>query len=172
MATTAPEPLTGGILIPREQQDVHFHLTNLRLLAKVLDSAVAIPGTKFRVGLDPIIGLIPWVGDAVGAVIGTYILVTAAKLGVPKTVLMRMLLNIGADAAVGAVPFAGDVLDAAWRANSKNIALLERAVAEPKATRRASTLTLIGLGVVVVAMVGGGIALSVWLVRLIWLQFA
>src|SRR5262249_38815693 len=83
----------------------------------VLDSSFEIPGTKFRVGLDPIVGLIPVVGDLIGMLISGYIIMLAARLGVPRAVLGRMLINVAADTVLGAVPVAGDVLDAAWRAN-------------------------------------------------------
>jgi hypothetical protein len=169
MTQTEPLPLTGGILIPKDQPpDARFHLNNLRLLARLLDSAIAVPGTRFRIGLDPILDIIPGIGDAAGAVIGSYILISAARLGIPRSVLARMLLNIGIDAAVGAAPFVGPFLDAAYRSNTRNIALLERAMAEPRATRRASRWTLIGLAAGVVAIIGAGLVLSLWVVKLIW----
>jgi hypothetical protein len=137
-----------------------------------MDNAVEIPGTKFRVGLDALIGLIPVVGDAVAFVIGSYILLTAAKLGVPRVVLARMLANVGIDAALGAVPLVGDVFDAAWRANAKNAVLLEAALAEPARTTRSSTWMLVGLVLAVFLLVFGGLALAIGLGILISRQFA
>ena len=145
------------------------HLAVVRLIAKVMDTAFVVPGTKFRIGLDAVIGLFPVVGDAVGAILGSYILVTAARLGVPKTVLMRMLANIGTDAVVGSVPMVGDVLDAAWRANAKNAALLEQALKNPLETKRRSRWMLAGLVAAVVGMVAAGVTLTVLLVRWLWL---
>lgn len=153
-----PQLITDGI----------DHRANVRFVAKTMDTAFTIPGTNFRFGLDAIIGLVPGLGDAIGAVIGTYILYTAAKLGVPKVVLARMLLNIGTDAVVGAVPVAGDVLDAAWRANAKNAALLERAMQEPRTARRSSTALLIGITLAVFALVAGGLILTIYLASLLW----
>ena len=107
-------------------------------------------------------------GDAVSATIGGFIILMAAHLGVPRVVLARMLVNLGADALTGAVPVVGDVVDAAWRANARNVALMEAALLEPQATRRRSFWTLAGLAVVVFALAVGGIALTFFVARAIW----
>ncbi|MFO0851181.1 MAG: DUF4112 domain-containing protein [Gemmataceae bacterium] len=156
---TDTDPPPKGEFVPRE-------LAQIRALAKLLDSLYTVPGTNFKIGLDAAIGLVPVVGDLVGAVIGSYILTTAAQAGVPKPVLARMLLNIGTDAVAGAVPLAGDVLDAAWRANLKNARLLEQALAEPERTRRSSWWVIAGLVLLIVLIVGAGIALTAWLASL------
>ena len=137
----------------------------VRAIAKLFDNAIPIPGTKYRIGLDVLIGLIPGVGDAVSAAVSAYIMMVAAKLGVPKAVLLRMLMNVGTDAVVGAVPFVGDVFDAAWKANAKNAALLERALVEPAATRRSSTWLVVGMVAAVLGIAASGVALTVLLVR-------
>jgi hypothetical protein len=139
----------------------------IRQLAWILDSAFEIPGTKFRIGIDPILGLIPVIGDLIAMAIGGYIIMLAARLGVPRAVLVRMLVNVGTDAVVGAVPVAGDFLDAAWRANAKNARLLDKALENPKAAGRSSLWMLILVGVIVLAIGVGSIALTVWLIRLI-----
>lgn len=159
----ATEPVTGPpaappVLLTNEID----HRAAVRQLAKYLDNVFVIPGTNFRVGLDTVIGLIPGVGDLIGSVIGGYIILTATKLGVPKAVIGRMLLNQGIDAAVGIVPFAGDLLDAAWRSNAKNARLLEAALEDPARARRGSTWMLIGLGLVVF-LIGAAGAVGTWL---------
>jgi hypothetical protein len=141
--------------------------TTVRHLAWLLDSAFEIPGTKFRIGLDPLLGLIPVVGDLIGMLIGGYIIMLAARLGVPRAVLARMLMNVGTDAVLGVVPIAGDVLDAAWRANLKNARLLDQALADPKAAGRSSLWMLVLMGAAVLVIGVGGILLTVWLIR--WL---
>lgn len=148
---------------PAESAD----LVRLRTIARVLDNAVEIPGTKFRVGLDALLGLIPGIGDVVGFLVGTYVLTTAVRLGVPRAVIGRMLLNIGTDAAVGSVPLLGDVFDAAWKANAKNVALLEKAVTEPRATGRRSTRLLVAVGVAVFLITALGLALAITLAWLL-----
>lgn len=145
-----------GEFIPKE-------LAQVRALARLLDEAVTVPGTNFRVGLDAALGLIPVVGDVAGGLIGGYILLTAARLGVPRVVLARMLLNVATDSALGVVPLAGDVLDAAWRTNSKNARLLEAHLLDPRGTTRGSWLTVAGLAAVLFVLVAGTITVGVWL---------
>jgi len=98
----------------------------LRRWARLFDSAFQIPGTSFRFGLDPLIGLIPGIGDLASPVFALFIIWHAAKLRVPKVVLARMVINALVDAVVGAVPVIGDALDFGWKANEWNMALLER----------------------------------------------
>ena len=101
-------------------------LRRLERLARLLDSAFAIPGTRFRFGLDGVIGLAPGVGDAVGIALSSYIVMEAWRMGVPPQILMRMIANIVVDGAIGAVPIAGDLFDFVWKANRRNIDLLLR----------------------------------------------
>jgi hypothetical protein len=100
-------------------------LRQLRALATLLDEAVAIPGLNVKIGLDSLIGLFPVVGDTVTALMSAYIIVQASKLGVPKTTLARMVLNVSIDFVAGSIPVAGDVFDVLWKANRKNLDLLE-----------------------------------------------
>ena len=101
-------------------------LVALRKWAVLLDTAFQVPGTKFRFGLDPIIGLVPGAGDIVTAFFSTMILVHAVRLRVPKVVITRMALNAGLDMLAGAVPLLGDLFDAGYKANYRNLLLLER----------------------------------------------
>ena len=91
-----------------------------------MDSAYCVPGTAIRFGWDPIVGLIPGVGDAATASFAVAVLYHAYRLGVPRVVLARMMLNTLIDLAAGLVPFAGDIADIAWKSNALNLALLER----------------------------------------------
>lgn len=96
----------------------------VRLLSRLLDEQFRIPGTTYRVGLDGLLGLIPGVGDAAGALLSAYMLYEAMRLGAPSTLLLRMIANIGIDTVGGAIPVVGDIFDMAWKANKKNAALL------------------------------------------------
>ena len=98
----------------------------LRRVARFLDSAVIVPGTSYRIGLDPVLGLIPGLGDLISPLFGVGVLWQAYDLGVPKIVQVRMLFNVAIDAIVGAVPLFGDLFDFVWKANLRNLALLER----------------------------------------------
>lgn len=122
-------------------------LDRLRTVSRLLDSAIGIPGTRFRFGLDALIGLVPGIGDAAGAIFSSFIVLQAARLGVPKSTLARMLANIGLDAIVGQVPLLGDLFDFGWKANTKNLNLLEDHLQRPAAGRAASRRTLLLLGV-------------------------
>lgn len=98
----------------------------LRRIAQTLDSAMRVPGTSFRFGLDPILGLIPGVGDLVSPLFTLGILFQARDLGVPHVVQLRMIFNVAIDVLIGFVPLFGDLFDFAWKANNRNMALLER----------------------------------------------
>jgi hypothetical protein len=123
----------------------------LKQLAWLLDSSIPIPGTRFTVGLEALIGLFPFIGDLVGVALSSFILKEAARLGVPKSVLMRMTFNVAIEGIVGMVPLAGDVFDAAFKANQRNVRLLESWLDDPKRTVRSSRF-------VGAALVGGVIA--------------
>lgn len=131
-------------------------LEQLHGLARLLDSAFVLPGTRFRFGLDALIGLIPGVGDLVGAGLSGFILLQAARIGVPKSVLLRMGWNVAVETVVGAIPFAGDLFDAVYKANNRNIRLLDRYLAEPGGTHRSSrwllAAVLAGLVLLVLAV--------------------
>jgi hypothetical protein len=137
---------------------------SLRDLARVLDEAIRIPGTNIRIGLDAILGLIPGGGDVAGGLFSGIIMLQAARMGAPTAVLARMLGNVVVDTAIGSIPLIGDLFDFAWRANSKNVRLLESWRERPAGTRRASKLALVGflgaLVVLIVLAVWGAIALG------------
>ena len=109
----------------------------LRTLAWLMDNSIPLPG-GFRIGLDAIIGLVPGIGDAIGAVISAYIINEARGMGAPRSVLFRMMANVMTETIVGAIPFAGDVFDAAYKANMRNLALLARYQLDPVGSRRGS----------------------------------
>lgn len=96
-------------------------LRRMRAVAKLLDEAVTIPGTDFRVGLDPIVGAVPVVGDIASAGISLYIVAESARLGVSYTTLIKMLANVSIDAAGGSIPYVGVLFDAGWKSNSRNL---------------------------------------------------
>ena len=135
-------------------------LGRVRTLARVLDSAVGVPGTRMRVGLDPILGLIPGVGDFAGAALSSYIVLTGIQLGASRPVVIRMIANVTIDALVGAVPLLGDLFDAGWKSNGRNVALLERHLAIPDSTRTSSRGTLIVAALVLLLIIAGAAALT------------
>jgi Domain of unknown function (DUF4112) len=142
----------------------------LRKWAVLLDSAFQVPGTKMRFGLDPIVGLIPWAGDLVTGFFSVMIVVHAVRLRIPKIVIARMMLNTGLDLIVGAVPLLGDLFDAGFKANLRNLVLLERHANSAARPTRGDYLFVAGCVVVVMLLVTLPLILLWWLFRSIsWL---
>ena len=146
-------------------------LARLRRYADWLDSGIRIPVLGWRIGLESILGLVPGVGDATGAILGGWVVAEAVRGGARPATLVRMLINLALDAMVGAVPLVGDLFDFVWKANSRNIALLERhqhdAVKAGRADRGFVAVLVIVTAVVCVVPVIGGIYLAARL--LAWL---
>ncbi|NEO15192.1 MULTISPECIES: DUF4112 domain-containing protein [unclassified Moorena] len=147
-------------------------LRRVRRVSYLLDNAIPIPGTRYRIGLDPIIGLLPGGGDFVGTIISSYIVVEAARLGVSRSTLVEMVLNILLETVSGSIPVLGDLVDAAWKANVKNVELLEKELNVSSSTPQKSdwlflVLLLSGLAVVLVVAVGISLAIAAWVIRTI-----
>jgi hypothetical protein len=148
--------------------DVDFEsadpVARARTVAHFLDEAVRVPGTNYRIGLDPILGLLPVVGDAPAAAASAYVVATAAAVGVPRATLARMLLVVAVDAVVGSLPVVGDVFDAVFKANVRNVRLLEARVDRPEAAT-VDRRVLLAAGVAVCAvllLLGVAAAAVVW----------
>lgn len=137
--------------------------SRLRALAHLLDDSIRVPGTRMRFGVDALIGLIPGFGDAAGAAISAYLLLEAGRMGVPRPTLLRMAGNVALEAVVGTIPVLGDLFDAGWKANLRNLRLMEAHLADPRATERASRGWVGGLVVGVVLLLLGAMVLAGWL---------
>jgi len=109
-----------------EHAEIEAALRRIETVARLMDSLFAIPGTRIRLGFDAIIGLVPVVGDLLAQVVSTYLIWEAKQLGVSKLTLWRMFANTLIDTAVGSVPLVGDAFDVAFKANMKNLRLLQR----------------------------------------------
>lgn len=131
-----------------------------------MDSAYRVPGTQVRFGWDPIVGLVPGLGDLATSSFSALVLYRAFRLGVPRVVLIRMVLNILIDLVAGAVPFVGDLFDVAWQSNSRNFALLERhEQASVKPTSADWAIVLLAF-----VVVGGAVMLVV--LSVVWMAYA
>ncbi|WP_240518805.1 DUF4112 domain-containing protein [Leptolyngbya sp. BC1307] len=137
-------------------------LKRLRQISHLLDNAIAIPGSDFRIGLDPILGILPGGGDIVTGLMSVYIVFEAAKMGLPAATLGRMGFNILLDTLTGTIPIIGDFFDVTWKANSQNVALLEKHLADPTPSRAADRLFAIVIVVGLLALILGAATLSVW----------
>ncbi|MEG4281765.1 DUF4112 domain-containing protein [Microcoleus sp. A006_D1] len=136
-------------------------LRRLRRISHLLDNAIPIPGTRYRIGLDPILGLIPGGGDLVGSIFAGYVVFKSAQLGVPQETLIKMAANIVFDTVAGTVPVAGDLLDVTWKANVKNMELLDAHLGSPEPSKKADWLFVAALLLGLTLIVGGVIFLSV-----------
>jgi hypothetical protein len=132
-------------------------LDRLRNISWLFDELIRIPGTNLKVGLDALLGLLPGGGDLVGGAVSAYAIVIAQRLGAPPAVIGRMTMNILIDAVFGAVPLLGDLFDASWKANRRNLALLEEfAVAPAKAKRGSMTVVVVAIAVLFALLIGIG----------------
>ena len=150
-----PEILSGN----REAEE------KIEQIAWLMDRSIPIGG--MRVGLDPILGLIPGIGDALSALISSIIIVQAHRAGVPKATVLRMMANVGIDVAVGAIPIVGDLFDFAWKANTKNLDLFKASVRGRHRTSRDWSflaVVLAGLG----ALLAVPILLTAWVLQAIF----
>lgn len=146
--------------------DAAPRLVFARFLAELLDQRFTIPGTSIRIGLDPIIGLIPGIGDTLANLAGSAILLIGAQFHLPKIVLLRMALNVALNTLIGAIPVVGDLFSIWFRSNVRNAQLLER-----YATRQGQGVAT-GDWLFVIAVVAGLLLLLIgvlvglgWLIR-------
>ena len=143
----------------------------LRRFAWILDELIPIPGTQQRVGLDALIGLVPGVGDTIGALLSTYIILEAARRGASVWTVTRMLANVGVETVVGAVPFLGDLFDVVFKANRRNLALLgdtldrDAPPRDPTAVLRLASVLIV---VTVIAMLAATMAITVAIYRMLF----
>jgi hypothetical protein len=147
-------------------------LARARALTNLLDNAVRVPGTGFRVGLDPVLGLVPGLGDVAGAALSGYVVLLASRLGAPTTVIVRMLGNVVIDTVGGTFPVIGDLFDAGWKSNSRNLALLERHLGQPESTKRASRAVVWLTVAALLLLAIGSVFVAVLLVRALFQTFA
>ncbi len=149
-------------------------LSWLRWWADLLDSRFRIPGTQIRFGIDPILSLLPGIGELSTPMFTALVLTQAIRQRVPPVVIVRMILNALVDAAIGAVPLAGTVGDVFWRANKVNLALLERHIRPGRPPTKGDyvlfwiIVAVFGLIVGFIALVGFWLALQFWM----WLDAA
>ena len=146
-------------------------LERLRQISNLLDNAIAIPGTEYRVGLDPILGLLPGGGDTLTAFFSAYIVWEAAQMGLPRETLIRMVWNIVLDSLLGFIPVLGDIFDVAWKANVKNISLIESHLASPVPSKKVNKLFLILLLAGLILFIIGISWLTVTVFKLIFSLF-
>jgi hypothetical protein len=143
--------------------DSRARMQRMRSMAWLMDDSIPLPG-GFRIGLDAIVGLVPGIGDAIGALMSVFILNEARSLGAPRSVLMRMSWNVVIETVIGSIPFAGDLFDAGFKANMRNIALLERYQFDPVGSTRSSRVFVVFFTLFLIALAALMIALPILIV--------
>ena len=136
----------------------------LRRISELLDSAFVVPGTNYRIGLDPIIGLVPMVGDLTSPLFTIAVLWQGRDLGIPRIVQLRMIFNAAIDALIGAIPVAGDLFDFAWKSNQLNLALLERHAYEEHPASAGDWLFVVAMILLVVLIAAVPFIVAGWLI--------
>lgn len=161
----------SGSRVPHDNAREHL-LAIADVLAKALDTTVKIPGTSISIGLDPLLGLIPGIGDALANLIGTIILGLATRLRVPRIVLARMSLNLLINGVVGAIPIVGDLFSVWFQSNMRNASLLREAAMKPDRETRPDWFYVGGIVGGTVALMLLAIAFVVWVVAKLWTMIA
>jgi hypothetical protein len=150
-------------LTPAQRQ----RLEALRQMARLLDSAFVVPGTTFRIGLDPILGLLTGIGDLASPLFTIGVLWQGRDLGIPRVVQLRMIFNVAIDTLLGSVPVIGDLFDVAWKANDMNMALLERHAYEERRPSAGDWLFVSALTLVLVLLAVTPFFVLAWLISLL-----
>ncbi|HTX40900.1 MAG TPA: DUF4112 domain-containing protein [Acidobacteriaceae bacterium] len=145
-----------------------FSDENVDRFAHLLDDCFRIPGTRIRLGLDGLIGLIPGLGDALGGIASCVLIVAAWVRGVPYVTLIRMMVNLAVDVLIGAIPFFGDIFDIAWKANRRNYRLMMRHLRQPRRHTWKDYAFLMGLAAIILVILAT--PLLVVLLLLLWLM--
>ena len=161
-----PTPTPELIGRPMDRPEDDRSLAQIKLLSKLMDSAVEIPGLKTRIGLDAVLGLIPGVGDIASSLASFHILQVANRRGASRLTLLHMTFNILCDWIIGSVPLAGDVFDIFWKSNQRNVKLLlgdEGAVVGVQRSETGDKLFLGGLIVTLIAVLAGGLFVTFFL---------
>lgn len=162
--------MSGSRTAPQAQAQARVR-TRLRRLAWLLDSSIRLPG-GYRIGLDGILGLVPGVGDLLAALLSSYIVAEAARLRVPGSVLLRLVSNIGLELVIGLVPVVGDLFDFVFKANERNVRLIEHWLDAPRETQRESRWNMLAVLSVLALLMLLVIALVAGLLWLLWSALA
>ncbi len=153
-------------VLPPESKNTPQSLEPLfRWIALLMDDLVRLPGTKFRIGIDPLIGLIPGIGDTGSAMVSAIALIQAARRGLPKIILARMAVNILLNELIGIVPIAGDAFSFWFKSNARNHRLIKEYTGGRRIARRSDWIFVFGILLALGVIVCAGIAVSFFVLR-------
>ena len=132
---------------------IEERIIRLKRLSERLDETFTVPGTDYKIGIESIIGVIPLVGDLIGGVISTYIMYSGIKIGASPRIIAQMAANIAIDFAIGSIPIVGDLFDFVWKANKKNVELIEETTLLNEETNKINYLIVAMLIVGLIAII-------------------
>jgi hypothetical protein len=160
---TGPPPDGDPVVDGPPERATAVDIARLRDLSHLLDDSIRVPGTDYRIGIEPLIGLLPVVGDGFGLAVSAYVFSAAVRAGVPRATLARIGFVLWLDALVGSVPVAGDLFDAYWKANLRSVRLLDARLADPAGAaadrrylKRVVAVAVLAVLVVAAVLVGLG----------------
>ena len=161
----------GTVVGPSREE--RFRAAERRILAvsRLMDDLVTVPGIGRRFGLDPIIGLIPVVGDGIGGLVGAHLIAEAARFGLPPVVLARMTLNTTVDMVIGIIPFVGDLFDFFSKSNANNLALFRRYALDANASTREHRFFFAGLAFILIGILWLAWVAVTWVIGLLLAPF-
>ena len=165
LPTSRSEPVLEGELLGPERPGERETRERLEFLAWLLDSSIPIPGTRLTIGLDAVVGIIPFIGDLIGVLASSIILAEANRLGVSRSIMARMAFNVAVEGVVGIVPLIGDIFDAGWKANQKNVRLLGQWLDQPHKAERGSRRFVFLLAAGLLALIAVCSLGTWWLVK-------
>ena len=137
------------------EEIIEERMGRLRLLRQRLDHSITIPDTKYKIGVDPIIGLIPGGGDIFGAILSIYIMYSGIRIGVPRATVNKMFKNILLEFIVGCIPVVGDVFDVVWKSNQRNVKLIEESITPEEDNQYIGYITILTLISIMIIIVIG-----------------
>jgi hypothetical protein len=147
--------------LERIQYPVSSRLARMRALSRLMDNSITLPG-GYRIGIDPLLGLLPGIGDFLASTLSLWLIYDAARLGIQKRILMRMVVNVLFDTLTGSIPVLGDIVDATWKANARNMRLVEMNYGP--ATRERPLAKLIGVFLLAAVCIYGALFTVLYLI--------
>jgi hypothetical protein len=150
---SAGPALTGPVIGTDRTERFRAAERRIRVVSRIMDDLVEVPGTGRRVGLDPVLGLIPVLGDGISAAVGFWLIAEAARFRLPPIVLARMVVNTVVDVVIGAIPFVGDLFDFVSKSNARNLELFRRHATDPGTSTTEHRAFFAGLLLILVAIV-------------------
>jgi hypothetical protein len=143
-------------------------MVRMQRLAWLLDNSIRVPGFNYRIGIDPLLGLLPGIGEAAGGLLSTYIIAEAVRGGLPRSIVLRVTFNLALEMLIGTIPVIGDLFDMTWKANARNMHLIENYAAAPSKSVAASKGLLWGIVIGLLLLAAVVLIIGLLIIRALW----